>query len=608
MFSRNALTEEQLNIVNFPLDRDLYIEAPAGHGKTTTAMLKAGEIAKSLVNNTQQKALVLTYSKMAVRQIDFEMHQQVPKTLHSKIAIKTYHAFYYDLICHYARYIGFTHANFSLLTHEERKSLYLLFSVSNPGLEFLPFSYSQYLAAGIIPPVPVESGQSDELVNASASFLGSYHFNEHRLGFEDFPFYAYSILAESSFVSGHMAYKYPYVFLDEFQNTNDLQWAILKCFSPGVRLVVFSDPNQTIHVFRGAGHIIEPFKQERAPAIIPLTTNFRNSSLLYNFAKGIATGKFDAPPPREVSFHRLVIYRRDCWNIKFDILRMFKHLNNSIKSIALLTKTNQDVSALSNLLSQKTPKTPEIHHEVIYDDYSIQNKENVVLAIYQLLATNNIRFLVTIASTLNACSESDANYMYYLNQATTSGRCSPEAIINSVNVPGSNNPRIVLQSIKSVQERLDPDDGFDGIWQLTEAVLVGLRRIRTLPDFNEAFEQLRGVWNSLIIHNYSPSLDDYIRYIMAQRRRLNFLEQRSYLRGLFVMTLHQSQGKQFDAVFIWRCNDGIIPHPDEIRSGDTSPSQYLMYVGITRARHLVHIYYEQNDQYQPSRLIQPFIG
>jgi DNA helicase-2/ATP-dependent DNA helicase PcrA len=98
-----------------------------------------------------------------------------------------------------------------------------------------------------------------------------------------------------------------------------------------------------------------------------------------------------------------------------------------------------------------------------------------------------------------------------------------------------------------------------------------------------------------------------MRHVMAQRRRRNFLEQRSYLRGIFVMTLHQSQGKQFDAVFIWRCNDGIIPHPEEIRKGDTSPSQHLLYVGITRARHLVRIYYEQNNNAQPSRLIQAFI-
>ena len=136
----------------------------------------------------------------------------------------------------------------------------------------------------------------------------------------------------------------------------------------------------------------------------------------------------------------------------------------------------------------------------------------------------------------------------------------------------------------------------------------GLGQIRSIPDLSMAYARVKEEWDTLTDRQGVPSLETYMHHVMAQRRRQNFLEQRSYLRGIFVMTLHQSQGKQFDAVFIWHCNDGIIPHPEEIRNGDTSPSQYLLYVGITRARHLVCIYYEQNQNVQPSRLIKPFIA
>lgn len=77
MFSPNDLTQEQRDIILCPLDRDLYVEAPAGHGKTTTAMLKAAEIAKGLVESPKKRTLVLTFSKMAVRQIDYEKQQLV---------------------------------------------------------------------------------------------------------------------------------------------------------------------------------------------------------------------------------------------------------------------------------------------------------------------------------------------------------------------------------------------------------------------------------------------------------------------------------------------------------------------------------------------------
>ena len=79
MFSLDDITTEQSNIIKYPLDRDLYVEAPAGHGKTTTAILKAAEIAKKLAESPRQQVLILTFSKMAVRQIDYEKQQHVPK-------------------------------------------------------------------------------------------------------------------------------------------------------------------------------------------------------------------------------------------------------------------------------------------------------------------------------------------------------------------------------------------------------------------------------------------------------------------------------------------------------------------------------------------------
>jgi len=606
MFSLDELTIEQRCIVQYPLNNDLYVEAPAGHGKTTTAMLKAADVAKTLAESPRQQILVLTFSKMAVRQIDHEKQQLVPKPLHPKILIKTYHSFYFDLICHYARYLGFEHTNFGLLTTEERKALYLLFAVSHPGLDYVLFSYAQYLAAKICPPMPIERDYPSELVATANSFLGDYHKQEHRFGFEDFPFYAYRILADSSFVCDHLAYKYPVVFLDEFQNTNDLQWTILQLFVANVKLVVFADPNQTIHSFRGAGQVIERFKQERNPKIVPLTTNFRNSSSLYAFAKGIASGRFDSPAPRNITFHRLEIYNREKWSLKFDILRLLKTSNPSIRSIAILAKENRHVAELSDFLGRETPKTPSIPHEVITDDFGTQDQENAVLALFQLIATYDLRHLACVASTLCACATGDANYPFYLGQAVEKGQCTPDVITSKTDVPGIRNARIVLSVIEPMMEARLPDE-LQGAWQRTEQVLQGLKQIQSIPDLSEAYARVKEEWDTLADRQGIPSLEAYMRHLMAQRRRQNFLEQRSYLRGIFVMTLHQSQGKQFDAVFIWRCNDGIVPHPEEIRQGDTSPSRYLLYVGITRARYLVRIYYEQNRSVQPSRLIQPFI-
>lgn len=607
MFSPRKPTPQQDSIIQRALDSDLYVEAPAGHGKTTTAMLAAAEIAKSLPESLNQKLLVLTFSKMAVRQIDHETQQQVPRTLHSRILVSTYHSFYFALIRHYARYLGFQHTDFGLLTTEERKALYLLFSVSHPGLNYELFSCAQYLVAGISTPMPVEGDQPLETVAAAAAFLEEYHKNEHRIGFEDYPYYAYRVLADSSFVCDLVAHKYPVVFLDEFQNTNDLQWEILRCFVHNVRLVVFADPSQTIHGFRGAGNALSRFKQERNPVGISLTTNFRNSSSLHAFAKGIATGKFDADRPPNVTFHRLGLYKKDKWQLKYDIRNLTRSLSPSIHSIAVLTKENKHVAEVSEFLGRQTERTPSIPHEVVSPDYQTQDQENVVLALFHLIAACDPHHLVVVASALAACAKRKANYPFYLGQVVKTGECTPKAITGRTGIPGVKNARSFLGVVEPMIKAGPPDELHEA-WNRTEQVLQDIRSIKTIPDMSEAFTRVKAEWSAWVAQQDIPTLETFMRHVMAQRRRRNFLEQRSYLRGVFIMTLHQSQGKQFDAVIIWRCNDGIIPHSEEISKEDYRPSQHLLYVGLTRARHFVRVYYEQNKYAQPSRLIQPFVA
>jgi DNA helicase-2/ATP-dependent DNA helicase PcrA len=609
MFSQKDLSPEQLDIIKYQLHHDLYVEAPAGYGKTSTAMLKAGEVAKRLVDSPHQRVLVLTFSKMAVRQIDEEKQQHVLKTLHSRIVIKTYHAFYFDLIRHYAHYLGFEHSHFDLLTPQERKALYDLFCVSHRGLEYEAFSYAQYLDAAICAPMPIDGHPSCELVQAAASLLQDYHKQEHRLGFEDFPYYAYRILADSSFICHLLASKYPFIFLDEFQNTNDLQWTILKRLIPEVKLVVFADPKQTIHVFRGAGKVIERFKEERNPHPIPLTENFRNPASLYAFAQGIATGKFDALPPENVSFHRFRLYEKEKWNLKFHIQELRKVSGSSVRSIAILTKENKQVAELSDFLGRKTEKTPAICHQVVSDDFRVQDEENIVLSLFQLIYTCDLHHLTVLASALAAGACGNSNYPFYLGQAFKSGQCRPDVIARKNECPGAKNASAVLKILQPFVQAGVPG-GPQEAWQRTERVIEDLSRIRSIPNLTQVCACLKNEWILLSSSKGLLSPQTYLRHLMAKRRRQNFLEQRSYAHGIFVMTLHQSQGKQFDAVFIWRCNDGIIPHPDEINKGDTSPSQHLLYVGITRAKRFgfVRIYYEQNDHVQPSRLIQPFLS
>ncbi len=77
-----------------------------------------------------------------------------------------------------------------------------------------------------------------------------------------------------------------------------------------------------------------------------------------------------------------------------------------------------------------------------------------------------------------------------------------------------------------------------------------------------------------------------------------------------LMTLHASKGLEFDFVFIVGVEDGLLPHESSIDEGRLDEERRLMYVGITRAKRLLHLSYPRHarrfgelQKVTPSRFI-----
>jgi superfamily I DNA/RNA helicase len=80
-----------------------------------------------------------------------------------------------------------------------------------------------------------------------------------------------------------------YILVDEFQDTNSLQYEILKLILDGNNLFVIGDPNQSIYGFRGAsGSIFERFKDDfKDVTKVTLSANYRSMSAVVGLANAI---------------------------------------------------------------------------------------------------------------------------------------------------------------------------------------------------------------------------------------------------------------------------------------------------------------------------------
>ena len=78
-----------------------------------------------------------------------------------------------------------------------------------------------------------------------------------------------------------------------------------------------------------------------------------------------------------------------------------------------------------------------------------------------------------------------------------------------------------------------------------------------------------------------------------------------------LMTFHLSKGLEFKVVFIIDANDGLIPHKKSIKDKDLETERRLFYVGMTRAKDNLHIFFTTRrfgKNYKPSRFIIEAIG
>jgi ATP-dependent DNA helicase Rep len=98
--------------------------------------------------------------------------------------------------------------------------------------------------------------------------------------------------------------------------------------------------------------------------------------------------------------------------------------------------------------------------------------------------------------------------------------------------------------------------------------------------------------------------------LAAQLALLNHADKDDGGDAVRMMTLHAAKGLEFRSVHIIGCEDGTLPHEGAIDEGRLDEERRLLYVGITRAKELLHLSYSaqgrrygQTFKQKPSRFL-----
>src|SRR5204862_3717071 len=134
---------------------------------------------------------------------------------------------------------------------------------------------------------------TDENVKRFAELYAAYDEQCQREGVVDFPellLRSYELLKRNEVLREHYAQRFQHILVDEFQDTNRLQYRWLKLFGAGgAKYFCVGDDDQSIYTFRGAhvGNMADYEREFKVQKVVRLEQNYRSHGNILDAANAL---------------------------------------------------------------------------------------------------------------------------------------------------------------------------------------------------------------------------------------------------------------------------------------------------------------------------------
>lgn len=293
------LNEEQRKAATFD-GKHLLVLAGAGTGKTRTIIARAQHLLQSGV--PEHKILILSFTRKSAREIVERIKMQMPNATPGTLKGQTFHSWCMELIKSNPKV--FPQHNYTLLDEEDAKNCMRFVCGTNtkdhaghsiPHTKVYDvysfcmntrFSLSQGLRIKIFDNHSVRQELLDAFIAQNkpiyegiiAKYI-QYKRERQYLDYDDLLNIVARGLQNNPEARAYIASKYEHILVDEMQDTNPLQYEVLRNFYDDCHLFCVGDDAQSIYAFRGADFTtIHKFAEVVPNAeVTRLTQNYRST-------------------------------------------------------------------------------------------------------------------------------------------------------------------------------------------------------------------------------------------------------------------------------------------------------------------------------------------
>ena len=624
------LNEAQLNAV-LKTDGPSMVIAGAGSGKTRVLTYKIVHLVENGVDPFE--ILALTFTNKAAREMKLRISSMIGESESKNIWMGTFHSVFAKILRFEAHKIGFT-SDFTIYDTQDSerlissiikekaldKDVYRPKSIRNriSSLKNNFITVNGYFANN-------ELVESDNLSRKPETGNIYKEYSErliksNSMDFDDLLMKTNELLNNYPEVLAKYQEKFKYILVDEYQDTNNSQYLIVKSLSDKYQnICVVGDDAQSIYSFRGANinNIINFRNDYDEVEVFRLEQNYRSTKNIVNAANSVIDhnkNKIDKEVWTDNDFGDRVEVRANESDIAEarNLCQKIVSLNNTnFSNVAILYRTNAQSRPIEDSL-----RLNKIPYQ-IFGGVSFYNRKEIkdVLAYLRLIVNSSdeesLKRIINYPArgigqvTINKIILAAKKYDLTLYETIQKNNELSIGLSNSVLIKLQNfidlidvfkiqNQKLnafdltkeVIEKVKIIDE-LKKDDSPEGISRVenVQELLNGIR------DFIEDQKEL------------VDSNDKLSEFLSTVSLSTDFDRENEDQDKVSLMTLHLSKGLEFKHVFIVGLEEDLFPSALSYNTrSELEEERRLFYVGITRAKENLYLSYA-NSRYRWGKLI-----
>ncbi len=613
------LNPEQLQAVTLPNQHALIL-AGAGSGKTRVLTTRIAWLIQT-GNASPATILAVTFTNKAAREMLVRVAAMLPISIRG-MWIGTFHGLCNRMLRAHHRDAGLPQLFQILDSQDQLGAVKRVLKSLNVDEDRYPPRQVQWFIndnkeEGRRPKdVPIH----DEASRRNAELYAAYDEQCQKEGAVDFPellLRCYELLQRNEVLRAHYQSRFRHILVDEFQDTNRLQYRWLKLLA-GQENAIFAvgDDDQSIYAFRGAnvGNMADLEREFRVQNVIRLEQNYRSHGNILNAANALIAhnrkrlGKNLWTAAGEGEPLRIYEAQSDGYEAHFvaDEVQSLLREGLARRDIAILYRSNAQSRVIEHaLFTQGIPyrvygglrffERQEIKHALAYlrllanpdDDGALLRVVNFpargigarsVEALQDAAAaggTSLWQAVSRVAGKAGTAVGAFAKLVDAIRQGTQ-GLPLHEVVAH------------VLQASGLLDYYKNERDGADRVENLEELVnaAAAFTQDETYAAQTAAADAAEGA---------APAAPDPLGQFLAHAALESGENQAAEgMDAIQLMTVHSAKGLEFHVVFITGLEEGLFPHEQSVTEQDgLEEERRLMYVAITRARTRLYLTFAQ---------------